>query len=129
MSNSRRKLTRAMKDVVYVRQCGQCAFCLNALHESFQVDHLNSNATDDRFSNLVATCGTCHNEKSLHFSKQRHDQVESMIEEAVRNRDELMRNHILSGRSLHWPQWIRARVPKTTLCLMDALAQDNMTLP
>ena len=40
-----RTLSRMAKDVVYVRQLGQCAYCLRHLDDAFEVDHLNECCT------------------------------------------------------------------------------------
>ena len=126
MSQPRRTLTRPIKDMIFVRQLGQCAYCLSQLLESFEVDHLSQCRDDNRYQNLVATCGTCHNEKSLCHQKRRYGKVQQMINTAVENRELILRSHILEGAPIVWPQWLSGRAAKTTLALMDGISNTGM---
>lgn len=62
----RRKVSVRQKKEVAYRQRYKCVYCGMLLQPSYQIDHYiplwqgGSNFT----SNLVATCGNCHNEKT-----------------------------------------------------------------
>ena len=133
MAASRRSLSRIKKDVVFLRQLGQCAYCLAPMDDAFEVDHMNECCEDDRWANLVASCGTCHNTKSRAYRLRARDPAKAallrrMLEEAAQHRAELLREYLLcvdhpseSPLTPRLPAWLRARVPAAALHLMDAL--------
>ena len=97
---TRRSLSRIKKDVVFLRQLGQCAYCLAPMDDAFEVDHMNECCEDDRWANLVASCGTCHNTKSRAYRLRAKDPAKAallrrMLEEAAQHRAELLREYLL----------------------------------
>ena len=127
----RRTLSRTSKDIVYLRQLGQCAYCLRHLDDAFEVDHLNECCTDDRWANLAACCGSCHNTKSRayrfrHKDEQKARQLADMLEAAVTQRAELLREFLLAEDAPVFPPWLTARVPAATLSLVAAISGPGM---
>ena len=131
MQRQPRKLSRTAKDIAFVRQLGQCAYCLTHLDEAFEVDHLNECCTDDRWANLVACCGSCHNTKSRAFRFRRKDerkaqQLAHMLELAVTQRAELWREFLLADTAPRFPPWFVARLPAPTLSLIAAISGEAL---
>ena len=127
----RRTLTRMAKDVVYVRQLGQCAYCLRHLDDAFEVDHLNECCSDDRWANLVACCGSCHNTKSRAYRFRHKDdtkarQLSEMLDTAVTQRAELWREFLLADAAPVFPPWLTARLAPGTLALLAAISGPAM---
>ena len=123
----KRTLSRMAKDVAYVRQLGQCAYCLRHLDDAFEVDHLNECCTDDRWANLVACCGSCHNTKSRayrfrHKDEQKARQLTEMLTAAVQQRAELWREFLLADAAPVFPPWLLARLPSATMSLIAAIS-------
>jgi len=125
-----RTLSRLSKDIAYMRQLGQCAYCLRFLDDAFEVDHLNECCTDDRWANLAACCGTCHNQKSRAYRLQAVPEkavlLQRMLEQAVAQRAELWREFLLSDTTPQFPRWLTARVPIAALRVLESLAAPSM---
>lgn len=126
-----RTLSRLSKDIAYMRQLGQCAYCLRFLDDAFEVDHLNECCTDDRWANLAACCGTCHNQKSRAYRLQRRDPekaelLQRMLQLAVEQRAELWREFLLSDTTPQFPSWLTARVPPAALRVVESLAAPSL---
>ena len=114
-----RRLRRPQKAAAAVVQLGLCAYCGAALPEAFEVDHMMRVCPrDDRPCNLAATCGTCHNTKSmLERIPNRAHELQRMVEVARGRKDswlfaiKLMSDDELVAASLALPRWLQHRAP------------------
>lgn len=114
-----RRLRRPHKAAAAVVQLGICAYCGAALPEAFEVDHIRRvRPRDDRPSNLAATCGTCHNTKSmLERVPDRAHELQRMMDAARGRKDSWlfaisrMDDGELAATSAALPQWLRDRAP------------------
>ena len=107
-----RRLSRRAKDRICAHQFAECGYCGARLCDAFQVDHMDEDCTNDAEENTVATCGTCHSIKTMHYRKQRTDQLQGMLK-SVHERREVWRAQWADEASDPWermPDWLKSRV-------------------
>ena len=107
-----RRLSRRAKDRTCAHQFAECGYCGCTLCDAFQVDHLDEDCSNDHEDNIVATCGTCHSIKTMHYRKRRTDELDCMLG-AVCDRRCTWETIWADDTIDHWdriPAWLRSRV-------------------
>ena len=94
-----------------MRQFGRCGYCGVTLTDSAQTDHMDENCANDKWENLIACCGTCHCDKTQHYRKGRHAQLETMLARGRKNKatwDEEWAEE--DDHYAKLPEWLRDRI-------------------
>lgn len=116
-----RRLSRKTKDMVIMRQFGRCGYCTVMMTDSAQTDHMDENCGNDAWSNLIACCCNCHGDKTQHYRKRRHSQLQAMLETGRQNKAAWIDEW--SEQDDHYsklPDWLRARVGEHSALVYSA---------
>jgi len=72
---------------------------------------MDENCANDKWENLIACCGTCHCDKTQHYRKGRHAQLETMLARGRKNKatwDEEWAEE--DDHYAKLPEWLRDRI-------------------
>jgi len=113
-----------------MRQFARCGYCDCVLSDAFHVDHMDENCLNDAWVNLVACCGTCHADKTMHRRKGRLDALNGMLLRA--STCKLGFASRWSELDNHWkalPEWLRCRLDEHEAILHSAACRHSDANP